>query len=368
MLPESDGARSRSDQRPCLHWFTGYPATRAPLPGDRDADVCIVGAGYTGLWTAYYLKRADPSLRIVVLEARFAGFGASGRNGGWLSGLVPGDRHRMAKRYGRDRVLAWQQALNDTVDEVIDVADREGIDAGIVKGGTLHVARNPAQASRLAAEVSEEIGWNVGGIAALTKEEAAQRIRLDGVVSAYHNPHCARVQPAWLVRGLADAVERLGVDIYETHARHRDPARAGCVTALGTVSAPVVLRATEGFTAALPGLRRRWLPMNSSMIATDPIPQADLGVDRLAGLRDSRRHRARILLRATHRRRPHRDRRAQRAVPIRFAHRCRRAGARAHHRAPHRGAALGAAADPRHSHRPWRGAACLPCPGTGRRA
>jgi glycine/D-amino acid oxidase-like deaminating enzyme len=254
------------------NWFTGYPATRAPLPGDRDADVCIVGAGYTGLWTAYYLKRADPSLRIVVLEARFAGFGASGRNGGWLSGLVPGDRHRMAKLYGRDRVLAWQQALNDAVDEVIGVAGREGIDAGIVKGGTLHIARNPAQASRLADRVTEEIAWNVDGIAALTKEEAAQRIQLDGVVSAYHNPHCARVQPARLVRGLADVVERLGVDIYEaTPATEIHAGRV--VTALGTVSAPVVLRATEGFTASLPGLRRRWLPMNSSMIATEPIPQ-----------------------------------------------------------------------------------------------
>ena len=95
------------------NWFAEYPPPRPPLPGDRDADVCIVGAGYTGLWTAYYLKRADPSLRIVVLEARFAGFGASGRNGGWLSGLVPGDRNRMAQLHGRDRVVAWQQALND---------------------------------------------------------------------------------------------------------------------------------------------------------------------------------------------------------------------------------------------------------------
>ena len=128
-------------------WYAQLPDVRAALPGDRDADVCIVGAGYTGLWTAYYLKRTDPSLRIVVLEGRFAGFGASGRNGGWLSGLVPGDRRRMAKLYGRDRVLAWQQALNDSVDEVIEVAGREGIDAGIVKGGTLHVARNRAQAT-----------------------------------------------------------------------------------------------------------------------------------------------------------------------------------------------------------------------------
>lgn len=253
------------------HWFDGPPTAREPLPGSRDADVCIVGAGYTGLWTAYYLKRADPSLRVVVLEARFAGFGASGRNGGWLSGLVPGDRERMARQYGRDSVVAWQRALNDAVDEVIGVAAREGIEAGIVKGGALEIARNPAQAYRLAAALEAERRWQIDGVEPLTTGEAARRIRLDGVVAAYHNPHCARIQPALLARGLADAVERLGVDIYE-----RSPVSeitAGhATTAWGTVSAPVVLRATEGFTAALPGLKRRWLPMNSSMIATAPIP------------------------------------------------------------------------------------------------
>ena len=130
------------------HWFTELPQPRPALPGDRDADVCIVGAGYTGLWTAYYLKQADPSLRITVLEARFAGFGASGRNGGWLSGLAPGHRGLLAKRYGRDNVVAWQRTLNDAVDEVIEVARRENIQADIVKGGNLEVARNPAQARR----------------------------------------------------------------------------------------------------------------------------------------------------------------------------------------------------------------------------
>ena len=253
------------------HWYDVLPNCRSPLPGSRDADVCIVGAGYTGLWTAYYLKRADPSLRIVVLEARFAGFGASGRNGGWLSGLVPGNRERMARRCGPDGVVAWQRALNEAVDEVIDVAARENIDAGIVKGGTLEIARNPAQASRLAAAVATHRRWQVDGIEELTGSDAAQRIRLDGVVAAYHNPHCARIQPALLVRGLADTVERLGVDIYE-RSPVCDIAVGRAATAWGTVSAPVVLRATEGFSAALPGLKRRWLPMNSSMIATDPVP------------------------------------------------------------------------------------------------
>lgn len=253
------------------HWYDGLPASRPPLPGSRDADVCIVGAGYTGLWTAYYLKRADPTLRIVVLETRFAGFGASGRNGGWLSGLVPGNRERMARRYGRAGVVAWQRALNEAVDEVIDVAAREDIDAGIVKGGTLQIARNPAQASRLAASAEAERRWQVSGIEELTKEDAVQRVRLDGIVAAYHNPHCARLQPALLARGLADAVERLGVDIHE-RSPVSDIGVGRAATAWGTVSAPIVLRATEGFTATLPGLQRRWLPMNSSMIATDPIP------------------------------------------------------------------------------------------------
>ena len=219
----------------------------------------------------YYLKRADPSLRIAVLEARFAGFGASGRNGGWLSGLVPGDRNRMAQQHGRDGVVAWQRALNESVDEVIDVAAREGIDAGIVKGGTLQIARNAAQASRLAAEAEEELSWKVDGIAVLTKAEAAERIRLDGVVAAYHNPHCARVQPAQLARGLADTVDAARRRHLRAVTGHRDHRRARSTTPHGTVTAPIVLRATEGFTAALPGLRRRWLPMNSSMIATEPI-------------------------------------------------------------------------------------------------
>lgn len=255
------------------HWFSGMPTPRPSLPGDRDADVCIVGAGYTGLWTAYYLNKLDPGLRIVVLEARFAGFGASGRNGGWLSGLAPGHRRLLAKKYGHQSVVDWQRALLGAVDEVIDVAAREGIDAGIVKGGTLEIARNPAQAARLRDEAAEEREWGIDGITLLSKEEAAQRVRIDNLLLAYHTPHCARIQPAALARGLADVVERAGVTIYEqTPVTDIRPGRA--VTDRGVVRAPIVLRATEGFTTNLPGLKRRWLPMNSAMIATEPLDTA----------------------------------------------------------------------------------------------
>jgi glycine/D-amino acid oxidase-like deaminating enzyme len=253
------------------HWFTELPQARDPLPGDRDADVCIVGAGYTGLWTAYYLKRADPSLRITVLEARFAGFGASGRNGGWLSGLAPGHRTLLAAEHGRPAVVRWQHALDGAVDEVIDVAAREGIEAGIVKGGSMRIARNDPQAHRLRAEVAEGQEWGVTETELLTNDEAGQRIRIENLLLAAYTPHCARIQPAQLVRGLADVVQRLGVTIYEqTPVTEISAGRA--VTGQGTVRAPIVLRATEGFTTKLPGLKRRWLPMNSAMIATEPLP------------------------------------------------------------------------------------------------
>lgn len=255
------------------HWYSRLPDPRPALPGDRDADVCIVGAGYTGLWTAYYLKRAEPALRITVLEARFAGFGASGRNGGWLAGLAPGSRALLAKRHGRDSVITWQRMLNETVDEVIDVTRSEGIDADIVKGGNLEVARTDAQGLRLRAEVDEDRRWGVNDVEILSGSEAAQRVRVDQLVLGSFNPHCARVQPAKLVRGLADVCQRLGVAIYEqTPVTTISPGRAE--TPLGVVRAPIVLRATEGFTARMRGLRRRWLPMNSAMIATDPIPES----------------------------------------------------------------------------------------------
>ena len=271
------------------HWFARLPAPRPALPGDRDVDVCIVGAGYTGLWTAYYLRRADPGLRIAIAEARFAGFGASGRNGGWLSGLPPGHRGLLASRHGRDAVVRWQSMLDAAVDEVIEIAAIEKIDADIVKGGTLEVARNPAQARRLRESVEDNRRWGVQGLEILTADETAKRVQVDSVQLGAFNPQCARIQPAKLVRGLADTVERLGVDIYEqTPVTAISPGRA--VTPVGVLKSPVILRATEGFTARMRGLRRRWLPMNSAMIATEPLPEqvwADIGWDRCETLGDT---------------------------------------------------------------------------------
>lgn len=256
-------------------WYAdlgGIPTPRSALPGNREVDVAIVGAGYTGLWTAYYLKKADPSMRIAIIEKHFAGFGASGRNGGWLSGEFGWSRERYARDRGRDAVLAMQGALWATVDEVISVCAHEGIEADIVKGGALRYAVSPAQRARLEASWVYERSWGAGpeDLYTLTAEEIRARINVAGAVIADWTPHAARIQPAALARGLAQCVAQLGVDIYEG-TTVTDISPNNLTTDHGVVKADTIIRATEGFTAGLPGHRRDWLPMNSAMIVTEPL-------------------------------------------------------------------------------------------------
>jgi glycine/D-amino acid oxidase-like deaminating enzyme len=255
-------------------WHTrGLPAERPPLPGSTDADVCIVGAGYTGLWTAYYLKQADPGLRVVVLEAAFAGFGASGRNGGWVTAGLPGSRARYAAHpRGAGGVRELERHLRETVDEVARVCAAEGIDASLVKGGTLTVATTAAQDARLRQQLVAARSWGDDAtiVQYLDKDELAGRMRVAGAVGALYSPDCARIQPADLVAGLAEAVTRSGVKLYEgTPVASITPGLAR--TPAGDVRAPYVLRCTEGFTAELPGYHRTLVPMNSSMIVTGPL-------------------------------------------------------------------------------------------------
>ncbi|MFD7630909.1 NAD(P)/FAD-dependent oxidoreductase [Streptomyces sp. NPDC059851] len=250
----------------------GGAAPRAPLTGDATADVVIVGGGYTGLWTAYYLKTSAPDLRVTVLEQKSCGYGASGRNGGWLYNGIAG-RDRYARMHGRPAAQRLQQAMNATVTEVIDVAAKEGIDADVHRGGVLEVARTPAQLGRLKAFHEAELAF--GETDRELHDATATRARVDvaDAVGSTWTPHGARIHPLKLVKGLAAACERLGVVIHEsTPVTEIAPRRA--VTPYGTVRAPFVLRCTEGFTAGLKGQKRDWLPMNSSMIVTAPLPDA----------------------------------------------------------------------------------------------
>ncbi|MEO6300744.1 MAG: FAD-dependent oxidoreductase, partial [Paracoccaceae bacterium] len=255
-------------------WYAdiGMPARRAALQGDTTADVAIIGAGYTGIWTAYYLKKAQPSLNVVVIEKEFAGFGASGRNGGWLMGTFAWNHEKYAKETSRQAVLDMVAAMETTVEEVIRVCKAEGIDADIIRTDELSVATHPAHMARMQSALAEHRHWGEGHrVTLLNREETLARVNVPGVLGGLTVSGMARVQPAKLIRGLAAAVERMGVRIVEGTAV-TDYGSGVVTTDRGTVRAPIILRCTEGFTASLPGHEREWLPLNSAQIVTAVLP------------------------------------------------------------------------------------------------
>jgi len=280
-MPPTAGYRKLS------FWLDTVPGTLAPagpLAGDVDVDVAIAGAGYTGLWTAYYLSRAEPGLRIAVCEREIAGFGASGRNGGWCSALFPASLGKLARMAGRDAAIAMQRAMQQTVDEVAAAVSAEAIDCHWAKGGTVQLARSATQLDRAAAEVAEarEFGFGSGDLKLLTAAEARDLVAAACVLGGTYTPHCAAIHPGRLARGLAEAVRRRGVAVFErTPVTRIEPGRL--VTPSGTVRARYVIRATEGYTPQLPGQRRAIVPVYSLMIATAPLPDSAWDQIGLAG-------------------------------------------------------------------------------------
>lgn len=266
------------DYRRLSLWHETTPTDWTPRPALEDevaADVAIVGAGFTGLWTAYYLTQAEPSLRVVVVEAEVAGFGASGRNGGWCSALFPTPWRVLVRDSSPAEALRLHRTMADTVTEVGRVVAEEGIDAHFHRGGTVTLARSAAQSARLHDEIrtARERGFTEDDLRPLDRDEARSMIAASDVVGGLFTPHCAAIHPARLVRGLARVVEERGVHLFEQTRVTQVRPRAA-LTDLGTVAADVVVRATEGYTPTLPGARRSVAPVYSLMVATAPLPAA----------------------------------------------------------------------------------------------
>ncbi len=267
---------------PASLWWSTMNEDVVPRPSlnaHADVDVAIVGGGFTGLWTARELLRRDPTLRVLVIEKSVCGFGASGRNGGWASALYPQSPTAVRDAYGAEAAAHLRRTLERAVEDLGAAAADDGIDADFVRGGTLVFARGEVQASRLRAEVDELRASGVTDVLWLDEAEARERGAATHVRGALFTPHCARLHPAKLVRGLARAVERAGATIVEETAvtrivggdAHR---RATVVTTNGSVHARYVVRATEGYTPTLPGERRTVVPLYSLMIATEPLPHS----------------------------------------------------------------------------------------------
>ena len=251
---------------------------RPPLDGSTEVDVAILGAGYSGLWTALYLLRREPSLRLAILEREFAGFGASGRNGAWCAPDLNISLPELARRYGTAAARATQEETYNAVEEVGRATAEEGIDAGWHKGGQLTIARGRHQLPALKHDLETYERFGFGDrYQLLGEEELARRIRVSGALGAVYTPDTAVVHPGRLVRGLARAVERHGGVIHEgTAVTDFTPGVQGGTlpvlrTPRGDVRARVVVLAGEAYLSQIPRLRRQLLPLYSLIVLTEPI-------------------------------------------------------------------------------------------------
>ena len=250
---------------------------RPSLPHSLDVDVAILGGGYTGLWTAYYLLESNPDLKVAVLEKEIVGFGASGRNGGWCSSKFPVSASMLERRYGLEKARALMVAMNGAVDEIARVCESEQIDAHFHKGGILTLARGEHHLPMLRSSFEAYSRLGLGQqYALLSAEQVQDRIRVTHVRGALFAAENASLHPARLVRGLVRAIEKRGGVIYEkteiTGFRPGSPATL--LSAAGEVRASrAVVLAGESYLTQLPQLHRVVLPIYSLITLTEPLSE-----------------------------------------------------------------------------------------------
>ena len=223
-------------------------------------DVAIIGGGFSGLWSAFHLKKLDPSLKIAIFEAKSLGYGASGRNGGWASSEYPVHKETLKKRIGASLTTQLFEALDQSIDEIGDFSKNHS-EVGFAKSGSLYFARNRAQLSRLKSKADERNLW-------LSSSEVKERLNVTGALGGVLNPSCATVHPFNLVMALAAHLQSKGVSIFENS--WASPVSGGVLVNSAFIKAPVVIQATEAFAA--PG--REFIPLYSLMVATEPLSES----------------------------------------------------------------------------------------------
>ncbi|MCX6430581.1 MAG: FAD-dependent oxidoreductase [Actinobacteria bacterium] len=253
-------------------WWDLVPRPKfSPDDIDQEWDVVIVGAGFSGLWTAHHLLISQPELKIAILDKGHAGSGASGRNGGWVSDLYPVSDEGLTKDFSATQIESLHHELRISIDEIGHFAQREKIECGFQKGGAIVVARNGGQLARLRNESSH-------GEVLLNELETREKISMSGTYGSVFNPDCAVVNPAALVIGLAKALENRGVSIFENHLATIASDRSVHVNGR-LVKAGFVVRATEAYTERTRGQ----IPIYSLIVATEPLSDSLLTE---IGLRD----------------------------------------------------------------------------------
>jgi len=239
-----------------------YINYRKSISNNDSFDVVIIGAGFSGLWSAFHLKQFQPHLNIAVFEKEYVGFGASGRNGGWASAEYPTSGNRLIKENGLESYKNLRTAITKSIDEIGEIAKSNNWQIDYAKGGALVFARGNAQLSRISKEIDEEHQL-------LNKSQTTELLNIPSALGSVFTPHCAALNPFKLVRALADHLEKLGVMIYEQSSVSEIRDKQVEVNGFN-VNCTFSIRATEAFTPRK-WMGNRQIPIYSLMVATEPL-------------------------------------------------------------------------------------------------
>jgi glycine/D-amino acid oxidase-like deaminating enzyme len=280
-----------------IFWLEGAPhEVQAPLQGTVRADVVIVGGGFTGLWTAYELKLADPSIEVVILEAEEIAFGASGRNGGFAMTLLDMSLHHLLERHGAPKARAAHQAVAESVTEIGKVCELHGIDCDFHHGGLLVVSTNPSQERRVQRDVAAAEAMGLASIRPLSKEEVRAEVRSPTYLSGLFDENCAVLDPARLSRGLKDVVMAEGVRIFEgspVTGFETAGTKISASTQNGCVEADQLVLATNAWASRQPQFKRKVVPLYTYVILTEPLSDEtwdEIGWANRQGIEDKRNY------------------------------------------------------------------------------
>ena len=264
-----------------IYWWDTEPVEPGPpLSGSVDCDVCIVGGGYTGMWTAWFLKEAEPALDVRIVEAEWAGSGASGHNDGYAVTVLDTSLHDLVRHQGAERAGAAHRVVVRSIDEIERFCDDHGVDAELEATGFLGVGVNPGQAWRVERDYEAALRIGMGeDFELLDGERAREQIGSPIVKLGLKHRAGALLNPLKLARGLARAVRGRGVEIHErTPALDVMPgARPRVLTPAGTVTADKVVVATNAYQHRFGPFRNKVIPLWSYTLVSEPLSDEQLG-------------------------------------------------------------------------------------------
>jgi glycine/D-amino acid oxidase-like deaminating enzyme len=285
----------RTDYSDKGFWLATYGPyePNTPLIGDAQVDVAVIGGGFTGVTTAYYLRKSAPNLRVAVLESEVIGYGASGRNGSFAMTVVGLGIGVNAWLHGKEKTREAHHYMERAVDHIGELVEENNLDCDYQRVGFLRMATADGYVKRIRHDIELAHAWGITGIEWLDRDAARAQVNSDAYLGAWWEPRMALINPLKMVREMKRVAENLGAQVYE-HTPVVEIKRDGkfvLKTPNGTVTAEKIVFATNGYSHLFPELRRKQIPAFTYMVATEPLTDAQLepiGWNNRQGVEDAR--------------------------------------------------------------------------------